>query len=768
MEQIKFQIETTKIISLLSNDIYDSPYALLRENVQNAYDAILMRKQKEFGFTPKIDVVIDGKEITISDNGIGMTRDVVENNYWKAGSSGKNNEEARKAGVVGTFGIGAMANFGICDYLKVSTHYLNSGTTIISYVNRNELNVSENCINIQIQNEAIEPGTTIYATLDENSDLNEADAINYLRPYVQYLAVPVTLNGKIISQNEICSIKEAKNVINEFNEINDGNFRFNLKIQIQNYGNGQVIIYADNIYSGGNHIKGEISLEQDKNFIFGLRNNFGLAAIPINSFFNLGGIINLSVLQPTAGREALSRESVEFVSKIISIIENQLALILSKHDICDSNRLFLLYIQAKGKYDLAGKIKIQILPGEEFRHLAELSKQMDNKEVYFYTGNDKQLIEEFSNENTYLLLLSKENPRKSIQQKLIIDKGIKMVPNSPKIIKEYTIDDLSNAEFAFTIRILSTLKDDYLIGESKVFFAEISHQVPNMVVAKDDVVNVYLSRNSANIQQVLNIYNEERSLFDGFVKDYIRNYLYPKIAPYVPSTTKQGADALYRILQKNKELYTIESEDMGDLDSMIKDFYAGKIGFNEVIKVSGRHLKTHSQTVRSGQIGTVEQELSTIISHTPLENKYNIEPSIAIPPIRLFSNETKKKILKTDTQYPQLNNYTQFLALSDNVFNRQSDFFLEPHTTKVIWGMHKIVYIFTHASGRITMYYDIELKERLSSELTGGRPIKTTTIISKNRIFVPIIDELMPYFEIKQNSLSFYVRYDILSDLKAE
>ena len=109
-----------KIIKLLAKDIYDSPYALLRENLQNAYDAILMRKVLDPNpFVPCIRMNVSGDKVIISDNGVGMTLEVVENNYWKAGSSGKNNEEARKAGVVGTFGIGAMANFGVCEKLEV-------------------------------------------------------------------------------------------------------------------------------------------------------------------------------------------------------------------------------------------------------------------------------------------------------------------------------------------------------------------------------------------------------------------------------------------------------------------------------------------------------------------------------------------------------------------------------------------------------------------------------------------------------------------------
>ncbi len=59
----------------------------------------------------KIDVRLAGDTITITDNGIGMSEKVLRENFWKAGSSGKHSAAAKKAGVVGTFGIGAMANF---------------------------------------------------------------------------------------------------------------------------------------------------------------------------------------------------------------------------------------------------------------------------------------------------------------------------------------------------------------------------------------------------------------------------------------------------------------------------------------------------------------------------------------------------------------------------------------------------------------------------------------------------------------------------------
>jgi molecular chaperone HtpG len=80
--------------------------------------------------------------------------------------------------------------------------------------------------------------------------------------------------------------------------------------------------------------------------------------------------------------------------------------------------------------------------------------------------------------------------------------------------------------------------------------------------------------------------------------------------------------------------------------------------------------------------------------------------------------------------------------------------------------MHKVVYIFTHASNKLSLYYDIELKEKLSDETTGGQPIPTTTIITDDKIFIPIINELTSYFDIKEKegTKEFYVRYDIITD----
>jgi molecular chaperone HtpG len=768
--KLSFQIEVRRVLEILSNDIYDSPYALLRENIQNGYDAILMRMQfdGEGSFEPRIVVNIDSKYITIEDNGIGMNEDVVSNNFWKAGSSGKNNEIAQKAGVVGTFGIGAMANFGVCKSIKVITHYAEGDETIETFANRESLSITEECIDIKKYEEEREAGTKIIAELDDALNLTIEGAISYLNPYIKHLNIPVFINGSIISQNRYTDIFEVRpeNLYRseKYNLTVPNHFSFLLHI---NYTNQNIVkVYCSNISIKSQPIIGDIVLSQGSGGIYGMRNYFGLAPIPVSGFFNFWGVVNLSILHPTAGREALSRQSIELVSQIVNVIETKVADSLSDLDISDMNSGFLNFVSSNNKFELAKNLRIVVQPNDERWSLNSIAPKVGGKKVYYYSGRDASTILQFGNENSYLLLLSQDNPRRRIQLEYIKRLGVEEVPDKARVLELYETKDLSFSEVTLILRITNILNEDYLIADSKVYIAKISHQVPSLVEFKDNVVIVYLSRQSGAVQQVLQIYSTDWSLFGSFVKDFVRNHLYQKFSAYVPSSTRQGADALHKILMRNRELYKYEYSDLGALESLLSEYVSGDIDFPEVLKKSTTIIRTHSQFVRQNQVGTVEQEIPSIIESSSAD-KIAFDEYGAVPPIIRRETRTEKKILKTDKPYPHLNDFSLFLSLSDKIFKSQLEFFLEPHTTKVIWSMHKVVYIFTHASNNLSLYYDIELKEKLSDESTGGKAVPTTTIITENRIFIPIIAELIKYFDIHEGTKEFYVRYDIITDFKA-
>ena len=106
-----------------------------------------------------------------------------------------------------------------------------------------------------------------------------------------------------------------------------------------------------------------------------------------------------------------------------------------------------------------------------------------------------------------------------------------------------------------------------------------------------------------------------------------------------------------------------------------------------------------------------------------------------------------------------------FLGLSDRLMKREGEFLRYPHTTKIIWGGHRIIYIFTEATARITLYYDIELREPLEETTAFGGMFPTTTLITRNRIYVPVPSSLQSAFELVEGAKEFFVRFDTIVSL---
>jgi hypothetical protein len=80
-----------------------------------------------------------------------------------------------------------------------------------------------------------------------------------------------------------------------------------------------------------------------------------------------------------------------------------------------------------------------------------------------------------------------------------------------------------------------------------------------------------------------------------------------------------------------------------------------------------------------------------------------------------------------------------------------------------LWGGHRVVYIFTEVTGRLNLYYDIELRKPIDLSRAGGGMFRTTTLITNNRIFVPVPEGLQEEFKVGTGPKEFFVRFDVLS-----
>ena len=657
-----------------------------------------------------------------------------------------------------------MANFGVCSELKVVSRAYGEEKTFTSSVKKSELSLEDDCIHtVDYLEQRKDFGTTVTATWAAGFRLEIQEAKNYLAPYVKYLPIPVLLNGINLSQEPVVLTDGGDKAERVQGQVREREISFDYQMSFNTHSNVQPQIYIENIVLNNMVEKGFICLKASEPTLYGLRNYFGLAPVPVSSAFNFGGVVNLSSLTPTAGREAVSRFSIQTVAAIVRKADEVVAKAIAAHEIADQCRELIVYVRNNRRYDLTNNIRITVCGSEERMKLGDVSPYVNGKEVSYYEGRDKQIQSNHSDEKHILLLPADDNIRRQVQIAVLKLKGVKPIPDTIDI-KPVATSDLTIPEVSITTKIKTVMADDYLMNDTIVKFAKISHNLSSTVLEEEGKVAVYLSRGSSDISYLSDIYANNYSLFEPMIKDFVRTKLYTKFSQYVPSSTRDGAEALYNILQRKRELYTIEYSELGEMESVMKDYLDGKIPYRDVLKAATTIKNKQTQSVTSKQVGDIGEVMAGgTVTTPPVAPKTEGEVGVtldALPPILRRDIATKYKVLHTDDKQHSMSGYNTFLAVSDRMFREYYEFFLQPHTTRIIWSMHKIIYIFTHASSNLTLYYDIDLEKKLEGNATGGRMIPSATIITKERIFIPVIPEMDDYFNIKGGQLKFSVRFD--------
>ncbi|NLY95756.1 MAG: molecular chaperone HtpG [Myxococcales bacterium] len=130
-----FQAAVTEVLRLVIESLYSNPEIFLRELVSNASDAIDKRRFKAIEdpsalgeITPTIRITPDREAgtLTISDDGIGMSREELMKNLGTVAHSGSKEfiralEEAKRGDVslIGQFGVGFYSAFLVADRVEV-------------------------------------------------------------------------------------------------------------------------------------------------------------------------------------------------------------------------------------------------------------------------------------------------------------------------------------------------------------------------------------------------------------------------------------------------------------------------------------------------------------------------------------------------------------------------------------------------------------------------------------------------------------------------
>ena len=205
----QFKAESKKLMDLMINSIYTNKDIFLREIISNASDAIdklyynsltdesILLKKKDYCINIKTDV--KERTITISDNGIGMTKEELETNLGTIAKSGsldfkESNEHKKNIDIIGQFGVGFYSAFMVAKKVEVVSK---------AYAEE-EANkwVSEGVDGYSIEkSEREENGTDVILTIKDDIEgedyskfLEDYEIQSLIKKYSDYITYPIKMN----------------------------------------------------------------------------------------------------------------------------------------------------------------------------------------------------------------------------------------------------------------------------------------------------------------------------------------------------------------------------------------------------------------------------------------------------------------------------------------------------------------------------------------------------------------------------------------------
>lgn len=143
MQKKQFKAESKRLLDLMINSIYTHKEIFLRELISNASDAIdkmyykaltdanIGFKKEDYFIRIKADK--ENRLLTVTDTGIGMTKEELESNLGTIAKSGsldfkKNNEVKDDINIIGQFGVGFYSSFMVSENVKVISRAFGSET----------------------------------------------------------------------------------------------------------------------------------------------------------------------------------------------------------------------------------------------------------------------------------------------------------------------------------------------------------------------------------------------------------------------------------------------------------------------------------------------------------------------------------------------------------------------------------------------------------------------------------------------------------------
>lgn len=671
IDTIRFDvgIEFSSILPTLIKEIYDTPFAFLRENLQNAIDATRMQAGREgIGSDDeslRIDISVEGHSVRIRDRGIGMSSDDLKYLFWTIGASGKRNEEARVAGCVGKFGIGGFANLGVCNKLIV-TSQAESGTGHRTELSRSEMDRSQGLPQVaqQLSNDASPRGTLVEGILDAPADENQLR--QYIQEIVRFCREPIYFNSDLISSDQ----PELESNIPD-------------DIASESWSHDDIEIIG-NLYQNedqtlgatleGMSLKGETSklfatLRFEGNRIDIRKQGFKICSTSVGTRIGISGFIDCDLLAPTAGRDSLNADSNALVAKIVATMEREAVLkVLESSDLIDQHTRIFRYVREKRLFDRLGNVTVQSALGHSYTLDQIKIAALDGSQVFFATAGNAALTNVLQSRGHIVLNLPSDNYKARAIRQFLSPIGARDLNGQVECAEEY--ENLNRFEKAFLAELSETITNVYNVNEVVLTPGNLTEDIP-----------IYVANPSSSSSTPLRVFVDVRhedifklsrlgmtSLFRSMVSAFCREYLGPTLRSRSPKFFGNGAVNLDWLVRNRSETWVLLTDDITVVNRAVR---------RQVVTASDVRVITASD--RNGAVQEVADEGNT-------------EPKLV-------------KIIGGGEDFGELNGY--YLRIPNSASEAYGDLIIASDDHGAVWVGNKVLLV---ASDGISTAFQIEIK----------------------------------------------------------
>lgn len=235
MQTKEFKAESKRLLDMMINSIYTHKEIFLREIISNASDAIdkLYFKSltdtsvgiKKSDFAINIAIDKENRTLKVSDNGIGMTEEDLENNLGTIANSGsfafkKDNDLGDDVDIIGQFGVGFYSTFMVAKEVTVVTKAFGSDQAYKWTSDGVEGYTIEEC------DKPDGVGTTITLKLKDDTDdekystyLDQYQIQSLVKKYSDYIRFPIRMEVEHTHYNEEGKEPEVHKAIETLNSM---------------------------------------------------------------------------------------------------------------------------------------------------------------------------------------------------------------------------------------------------------------------------------------------------------------------------------------------------------------------------------------------------------------------------------------------------------------------------------------------------------------------------------------------------------------------